>query len=164
MLRAFLFIFLIATLAVKSFAVEPVLDQQAMLYFNVSFDTGYKKKVAHDFGLRFDRGVIQPGEIMTIDQLTHRKPVFDLGINKLGIKTLVLNGIDFTDKYYVYHATEEEAEETETETTDMPNETTDVPKKKTKSFGKYIDQAPTGVLIGIVILTVALVDSTSSSK
>ena len=157
MLRAFLFIFLIATFAVKSFAVEPILDQQAMLYFNVSFDTGYKKKVAHDFGLRFDRGVIQPGEIMTIDQLMHKKPVFNLSINKFGIKTLVLNGIDFTDKYYVYHATEEEAEEAEAETTDAP-------KKKTKSFGKYIDQAPAGVLIGIVILTVALVDSTSSSK
>ena len=156
MFRAFLFIFLLAILAVKSFAIEPVLDQQAMLYFNVSFDAGYKKKVAHNFGLRFDRGVIQPGEVMTIEQLMPRTPVFNLDINKFGIKTLELNGIDFTDKYYVYHASEAETEEVEP--------ATDESKKKTKSIGKYIDAAPAGVLIGIVILTVALVDSTSSSK
>ena len=124
-----------------------------MVYFNVSFDTGYKKKLTHDFGLRFDRGVIQPGEIMTIDQLMPRTPVFDLGINKFGVKTFELNGIDFTDKYYVYHATEAEAEA----------EATEEPKKKTKSIGKYIDKAPTGVLIGVVILTIALADSTSSN-
>ena len=80
-----------------------------------------------------------------------RTPVFDLGINKFGVKTFELNGIDFTDKYYVYHATEAEAEATEE------------PKKKTKSIGKYIDKAPTGVLIGVVILTIALADSTSSN-
>jgi len=148
-LRAFLFVFLLATFTFKSFAIEPILDQQAMVYFNVSFDTGYKKKLTHDFGLRFDRGVIQPGEIMTIDQLMPRTPVFDLGINKFGVKTFELNGIDFTDKYYVYHATEAEA--------------TEEPKKKTKSIGKYIDKAPTGVLIGVVILTIALADSTSSN-
>ena len=153
MLRAFLFVFLLATFTFKSFAIEPILDQQAMVYFNVSFDTGYKKKLTHDFGLRFDRGVIQPGEIMTIDQLMPRTPVFDLGINKFGVKTFELNGIDFTDKYYVYHATEAEAEA----------EATEEPKKKTKSIGKYIDKAPTGVLIGVVILTIALADSTSSN-
>jgi len=152
-LRAFLFVFLLATFTFKSFAIEPILDQQAMVYFNVSFDTGYKKKLTHDFGLRFDRGVIQPGEIMTIDQLMPRTPVFDLGINKFGVKTFELNGIDFTDKYYVYHATEAEAEA----------EATEEPRKKTKSIGKYIDKAPTGVLIGVVILTIALADSTSSN-
>ncbi len=155
MLRAFLFVFLLATFTFKSFAIEPILDQQAMVYFNVSFDTGYKKKLTHDFGLRFDRGVIQPGEIMTIDQLMPRTPVFDLGINKFGVKTFELNGIDFTDKYYVYHATEAEAE--------AEAEATEEPKKKTKSIGKYIDKAPTGVLIGVVILTIALADSTSSN-
>ena len=155
MLRVFLFVFLLATFTLKSFAIEPILDQQAMVYFNVSFDTGYKKKLAHDFGLRLDRGVIQPGEIMTINQLMPRTPVFNLGINKYGIKTFKLNGIDFTDKYYVHHATETE---TETET-----ETTDEPKKKTQSIGKYIDKAPTGVLIGIVILTVALADGIHSN-
>ncbi len=154
--RALLFVFLLAAFTLKSFAIEPIIDQQAMVYFNVSFDAGYKKKSSHDFGLRFDRGVIQPGEIMTIEQLMPKTPVFNLGVNRFGIKNFELNGINFTDKHYVYHATETE---TETET-----ETTDEPKKKTKSFGKYIDKAPTGVLIGVVILAVALVDSTSSGK
>ena len=32
-----------------------------------------------------------------------------------------------------------------------------------KSIGKYIDEAPTGVLIGVIIAVVALADSTSSN-
>ncbi len=157
MLRAFLFVFLLATFALKSFAIEPILDQQAMVYFNVSFDAGYKNKSVHDFGLRFDRGVIQPGETMTIDQLMPKTPVFNLGINKYGIKTFDINGINITENHEVFHAAEaEEEEEEEAETKDNAN-------KKTKSIGKYIDKAPTGVLIGIVILTVALADSTSSN-
>ena len=154
MLRTPLFVFFLAAFTLKSYAIEPILDQQAMAYFNVSFDIGYKKKSTHEFGLRIDRGIIQPGEIMTISQLMPRPAVFNLGFNKLGIKTIELNGVDFTDEYYVYHGAE-----TETET-----ETEGEPKKKTKSIAKYIDKAPTGVLIGIVILGVALVDSTSSSK
>ena len=156
MLRAFLFVFLLTIFTLKSFAIEPILDQQATAYFNISFDVGYKKKSTHEFGLRIDRGLIKPGEIMTISQLIPRPAVFNFGFNSRGLKTFELNGADLSDEYYVYHGAETE---TETET-----ETEGEPKKKTKSITKYIDKAPTGVLIGLVILVVALVDSTSSSN
>ena len=42
-------------------------------------------------------------------------------------------------------------------------ETEGKPEKKTKSIGEYIDKAPTGVLIGIIIAAVAIADSTSSN-
>ena len=71
------------------------------------------------------------------------------------MKALELNGVDFAEEYYVYHGTETDPE--------AAAETTDKPKKKTKSLGEYIDKAPAGVLIGIVIVTVALADSTSSN-
>ena len=153
MLRAFLFVFLLTVFTLKSFAIEPILDQQATAYFNISFDAGYKKKSTREFGLRIDRGLIKPGEIMTISQLTPRPAVFNFGFNSRGLKTFELNGADLTDEYYVYHGAETE-KETETE---------GKPEKKTKSIGEYIDKAPAGVLIGIVIAAVAIADSTSSN-
>ena len=153
MLRAFLFVFLLTVFTLKSFAIEPILDQQATAYFNISFDAGYKKKSTHEFGLRIDRGLIKPGEIMTISQLNPRPAVFNFGFNGRGLKNFELNGADLTDEYYVYHGAE-----TETET-----ETEGEPEKKTKLIGEYIDKAPTGVLIGIIIAAVALADSTSSN-
>ena len=155
MLRAFLFVFLLTVFTLKSFAIEPILDQQATAYFNISFDAGYKKKSTREFGLRIDRGLIKPGEIMTISQLNPRPAVFNFGFNGRGLKTFELNGADLTDEYYVYHGAETE---TETET-----ETEGKPEKKTKSIGEYIDKAPTGVLIGIIIAAVAIADSTSSN-
>ena len=149
MLRAFLFVFLLTVFTLKSFAIEPILDQQATAYFNISFDVGYKKKSTHEFGLRIDRGLIKPGEIMTISQLNPRSAVFNFGFNSRGLKTFELNGADLTDEYYVYHGAETETE--------------GKPEKKTKSIGEYIDKAPTGVLIGIIIAAVALADSTSSN-
>ena len=149
MLRAFLFVFLLTVFTLKSFAIEPILDQQATAYFNISFDAGYKKKSTREFGLRIDRGLIKPGEIMTISQLNPRPAVFNFGFNRRGLKTFELNGADLTDEYYVYHGAETETE--------------DKPEKKTKSIGDYIDKAPTGVLIGIIIAAVALADSTSSN-
>ena len=150
MLRAFLFVFLLTVFTLKSFAIEPILDQQATVYFNISFDVGYKKKSTHEFGLRLDRGLIEPGEIMTISQLNPRPAVFNFGFNGRGLKTFEINGADLTDEYYVYHGAETETE--------------GEPEKKTKSIGEYIDKAPTGVLIGIIIAAVALVDSTTSSS
>ena len=149
----FLFVFLLITTS-KSFAIEPTLDQQAMVYFNMSFDAGHTKMSTYDFGLRFDRGLVQPGEMMVMNQLISKPAAFNLKLNKYGVKALELNGVDFAEEYYVYHGAETDPEVAAD---------TDKPKKKTKSLGEYIDKAPAGVLIGIVIATVALVDSTSSN-
>ena len=52
--RALLFVFLLAAFALKSFAIEPIIDQQSMVYFNVSFDAGYKKKSSHEYNDNID--------------------------------------------------------------------------------------------------------------
>ena len=146
--------------SLKSLAIEPILDQQATLYFNMSFDAGYKKTLVSNYGLRFDRGLIQPDSVMTINQLTTKSAIFDLQLNKYGIKAIELNGINYIDDNYIYNATEADTEVV----TENAEETVDEPKKKTKGLTHYINKAPTGVLIGIIIGVVALVDSTSSSK
>ena len=150
--KAILLIFLLAAFTTKAFAIETILDQKAMIYLNVSFDVGHKKTSTYKYGFRFDRGLIKPGEAMEMSQLFTRPAVFNFGFNGRGLKTFELNGADLTDEYYVYHGAE-----TETETEGKP-------EKKTKSIGEYIDKAPTGVLIGIIIAAVALVDSTTSSS
>ena len=146
--------------SLKSLAIEPILDQQATLYFNMSFDAGYKKTLVSNYGLRFDRGLIQSDSVMTISQLIAKPAIFDLQLNKYGIKAIELNGINYTDDNYIYNATEADTEVV----TENTKETIDEPKKKTKGLTHYINKAPTGVLIGIIIGVVALVDSTSSGK
>ena len=42
--KAILLIFLLAAFTTKAFAIEPILDQQAMIYLNVSFDVDTKKR------------------------------------------------------------------------------------------------------------------------
>ena len=153
--KAILLIFLLAAFTTKAFAIEPILDQQAMIYFNVSFDEGHKKTSTYKYGFRFDRGLIKPGEAMEMSQLFTRPAVFNLGLNKYGIKAFELNGVNLTEEHYVYHAAEGE--------NGTVSETTEENKKQTKSIGKYIDEAPTGVLIGVIIAVVALADSTSSN-
>ena len=146
--------------SLKSLAIEPILDQQATLYFNMSFDAGYKKTLVSNYGLRFDRGLIQSDSVMTISQLIAKPAIFDLQLNKYGIKAIELNGINYTDDNYIYNATEADTEVV----TENTKETIDEPKKKTKGLTHYINKDPTGVLIGIIIGVVALVDSTSSGK
>ena len=84
--KAILLIFLLATFTTKALAIEPILDQQAMIYLNVSFDAGHKKTSTYKYGFRFDRGLIKPGEAIEMSQLFTRPAVFNLGLNKYGIK------------------------------------------------------------------------------
>jgi hypothetical protein len=140
--------------SVSSHAFEPVLDQQATFYFNLSFDMGQTSKTDHDFGFRFDRSLVQPGENMTMSQLTAKPAVLNLKLNNNGLKALKINGIDYTDEYYVYRGAEGGDAKTgaaktsdEAETQPIP-ETTEQPKKKIN--------VPLGVIIGILIGAVAI--------
>ena len=117
----------------NSLAVEPVLDQQGMFYFNMSFDAGTTTKTEHDFGFRLDRTLMQPGETMTMNQLTNSPAVFNLKLNDNGLKSFELNGVDYSQEYYVARAEgEPEAQ----------------PKRKLN--------IPLGVIIGVGIGVIAI--------
>ncbi len=134
-------------------AYEPVLDHQGMLYFNLTFDVGQSKKVEHDFGFRFDRSLVQPREAITMNQLNAKPAVFNLKLNKKGLKAFNVHGIDYSyavnDKY-VYHAAEggETKSSEEAEAQPIP-EATEEPRRKIA--------IPLGVVIGVLIGTMAAI-------
>jgi hypothetical protein len=134
MLKVFSLFLSLMIMSINSYAFEPVLDQQGMLYFNMSFDAGTSTKTEHDFGFRLDRTLMQPGESMTINQLADKPAVFNLKYNENGLKAFELNGVDYSEEVYVARADGEEA--------------ATQPKKKLN--------IPLGVIGGILIGTVAI--------
>jgi hypothetical protein len=122
--------------SINTYAVEPVLDQQGMFYFNMSFDAGTSTKTEHDFGFRLDRTLLQPDETMTMNQLTDKPAVFNLKLNNKGLKAFELNGVDYSREYYVARA---DGKEVEAE-----------PKKKLD-----VD-IPLGVIVGALIGVMAV--------
>lgn len=139
--------------SINSHAVEPVLDQQGMFYFNVIFDAGQTTKTEHDFGFRFDRTLAEPGENITMNQLAAKPAVFNLKLNNNGLKAFKLNGIDYSYQDYVYHGAEGGDAKTgaaktaaktgdEAEAQPIP-EATEQPKRKL--------DVPLGVIIGGLI-------------
>lgn len=135
MLKVFSLFLSLMIFSVNSLAVEPVLDQQGMFYFNMTFDAGTSTKTEHDFGFRLDRTLMQPGDTMTMNQLTNSPAVFNLKLNDNGLKSFELNGIDYSQEVYVARAEgEPEAK----------------PKRKLN--------IPLGVIAGIAIGTIAIAD------
>ncbi|MBL1142593.1 MAG: hypothetical protein HND53_11225 [Proteobacteria bacterium] len=135
MLKVFPLFLSLILVSINSHAVEPVLDQQGMFYFNMTFDVGTSTKTEHDFGFRLDRTLLQPDEIMTMNQLTEKPAVFNLKLNDDGLKAFELNGVDYATEYYVVRA------DGETEVEAQPKKSLDI---------------PLGVIVGVLIGTVAV--------
>ncbi len=134
-------------------AVEPILDHQGMLYFNLSYDIEQNKKSKHDFGFRFDRSLVQPGEVITMNQLNSKSAVFNLKLNNHGLKAFKVNGVDYSydvNNPYVHHGAEggDTGNEGNAETQPLP-EATQEPERKIN--------IPLGVIIGVLIGTLAVV-------
>lgn len=133
MLKVYSLLLSLMIFSMNSMAVEPVLDQQGMFYFNMTFDAGTSTKTEHDFGFRLDRGLIQPGEMLSMDKLSDTPAVINFKLNNNGLKSFELNGIDYSQEVYVARAEgEPEAQ----------------PKRKL--------DIPIGVIGGIAIATVAI--------
>ena len=85
MLKVFSLFLSLMFFSMNSLAVEPVLDQQGMFYFNMSFDAGTSMKIEHDFGFRLDRTLIEPGESLNMNQLNNSPAVLNLKLNDNGL-------------------------------------------------------------------------------
>lgn len=145
--------FSLLLLSLNVHAVEPILDHQGMLYFNLSYDIEQNKKSEHDFGFRFDRSLVQPGEVITMNQLNAKSAVFNLKLNNHGLKAFKVNGVDYSydvNNPYVHHGAEggDTGDEGNAETQPMP-EATQEPERKIN--------IPLGVIIGVLIGTLAVV-------
>ncbi len=136
MLKAFTLFLSMMFISIAANAVEPVLDQQGMIYFNMTFDAGTSTKTDHDFGFRLDRTLMQPGETMTMNQLVDKPAVFNLKLNNNGLKAFELNGIDYSTEYYVARADGEDA--------------------GVESPPKKAVDVPVGVIVGVLIGAMAV--------
>lgn len=138
MLKVFSLFLSLIIVSINSYAVEPILDQQGMFYFNMSFDAGTSTRTEHDFGFRLDRTLMQPGETMTMNQLADKPAVFNLKLNNNGLKAFELNGVDYSTEYYVARA------DGETEVEAEPKKALDI---------------PVGVIVGVLIGAVAIANN-----
>ena len=140
--------------SINSHAVEPVLDHQGLFYFNITFDAGQMTKTEHDFGFRFDRSLVQPGETTTMSQLNNKPAVLNLKLNSNGLKAFKLHGIDYsyaTNDTYVHHG----AEGGDTKTDGEPEAEAQPIPEPTETAKRKIN-IPLGVIIGVGIGAIAV--------
>ncbi|MCG8379963.1 MAG: hypothetical protein MI865_10890 [Proteobacteria bacterium] len=165
---------ILISFSLNLYAIEPQLDHQGMIYFNMTFDAGYSKKTEHDFGFRFDRGYVEPGSNMTVNQLVGKPAIINLKMNNNGLQAFELNGINYSYKDYVFYGAEGgNAKTTDTETTGakttgaktvdtetatVENETitTEEQVVEESELSKRIGEIPLGAWIGAIIGIVAL--------
>ena len=167
-----LFIMFILTASV--FAVEPVEEQQALLYYQIPF--GGEKKVdnKHKFGFRVDRVSIDrttgmysnPGGF---NGLMKKPASLDFQMGHQGISSFKLHGYDYLP-HLVSKADEKDGEviETEAENGDVngqetveakkgeASETEEGEKKELLKYSEVLDQTTVGLIIGGTILLLML--------
>lgn len=162
-----LFIMFILTASV--FAVEPVEEQQALLYYQIPF--GGEKKVdnKHKFGFRVDRVSIDrttgiysnPGGF---NGLMKKPASLDFQMGHQGITAFKLHGYDYLP-HLVSRADEDGGEVMETEAEngdaddqkdDKASETEAGDKKELLKYSDVLDQTTVGLIIGGTILLLML--------
>ena len=149
-------------------AIEPVLDQHAMLYYQIPLGAANGKEARHNFGFRFDRQMIQPGEVIQYQSLMRQQAVVDVRMGYAGLQELQVNGIDYAGRYHAQHAaTTEEAEGNgkgeevksgEAKTEEAKTEEGNAEEKK-DGTGKFMHDLPFGVIMGVGILGALLLNN-----
>ena len=158
------------------FAVEPVNEQQVMLYYIIPLDADRHDNNKHQFGLRMDQTTHDPGDAIQISSLEKRPAALDFRLGYDGVQSLKLHGVDYAAQL-IARATEDE--QTPAEVTAESQETaaempatgegeqtaetpaagaegeaateTDEPKEKKTVVQEKIDSLPFGVIIGVLL-------------
>ena len=148
-----------------AYAVEPVTDQQVMLYYQIPFGGKSQKERKHNFGIRLDQTQHQPGEIIHINKLVQKPAIMDLQFRKDEKITFKIHGVDYSNRLLVHRADESGGEQPEMTGTDA-EETGESQQETTAETGdeqqeknivqKSLDELPKGVIIGVAIGVVLL--------
>jgi len=85
----------------NTFAVEPVLDQQLMFYYQVPLGANNPQESKHKYGLRFDQTYHDPSELIEFSRLMNRPAVFDIQSTNKGDYTFKINGLDYSETLLV---------------------------------------------------------------
>ena len=158
--------FLAAVFSINVSAVEPVDEQQIMLYYQIPLGGVTQQVSKHQFGLRFDQVTHVPGEDVHISTLAGKTAAMDFRAGYDGIQSLKIRGVDYAS-YLIARAAEEdqapaEAAPAATETTPAETapaegaktettETAEAPQAEKGPVQQKLDALPFGVVIGVII-------------
>ena len=103
-------------------AAELVLEPQAMLYYRVPLGGGHGKQMQPTFGFRLDRTLVEKGKPVDYRQLFRQQAVLDFRMDRSGVESLTIGGVDYLKQYRALNAAEDEAAPVAdtAETTDAP--------------------------------------------
>ena len=158
---------LLAVFSMNVSAVEPVDEQQIMLYYQIPLGAGKPQDRKHQFGLRFDQVTHAPGQDVHISNLEGKTAVMDFRMGYDGIRSLKIHGVDYAS-YLIARAAEGEKAPVEAApaTTATPPaesapaegaataataETAEAPKAEKGPIQQKLDDLPFGVIIGVII-------------
>lgn len=160
-----LFIMFITTSSV--FAVEPIEEQQALLYYQIPFGGVKKADNTHKFGFRVDRVSIdrstgQYSNPTGFNGLMKKPAALDFQMGHQGITAFKLHGYDYLPQL-VSRADEEagdvvKAEGENGQENGEASENEEGDKKELLKFSEVLDQTTVGLMIGagIIIGMIAL--------
>lgn len=156
-------VFFLTVLNFPAYAVEPVDDQQILMYYEIPLGGISKNSKKHQFGLRLDRTQNLPGEVTQLGQLVKKPALMNLQKRKNESITFKIHGVDFTNRLKAHQADENESSEAVAENggTDEQTETdatveTPSPEDDKTVVQKTLDELPKGVIIGVAIGIVLL--------
>ena len=163
-MRTLLTVLFFAFLSANVSAIEPVNDQQVMLYYHIPLGAD-KQHSKHQFGLRFDNTNHDPRDVVQISALESRPAAMDFRMGYDGVQSIKIQGVDYA-AYLIARAAEGEDSPVEPVTESEPSdavtteeadtvetastETTETPKEK-GALQKKLDDLPFGVVIGVMI-------------
>ena len=163
-MRTLLTILFLMSLSLNVSAIEPINDQQVMLYYHIPLG-GDKQHSKHQFGLRFDNTNHDPRDVIQINALETRPAAFDFRMGYGGVQSIKISGVDYAS-YLIAKAAEGENSPAEpmTETPSdeeitatepvpaetEPTETAEVPVEK-GPIQQKLDELPFGVVIGVIL-------------
>jgi len=156
------------------FAVEPVEEQQALLYYQIPFGGVKKADNKHKFGFRVDRVSIDSSTGLYSNSagfhgLMKKPASLDFQMGHQGISAFKLHGYDYLP-HLVSKADENDGEviETEAEKSEADgqekveakngeaSETEEGEKKELLKYSDVLDQTTVGLIIGGTILVLML--------
>ncbi len=158
-----LFIMFISTSSV--FAVEPIEEQQALLYYQIPFGGVKKADNTHKFGFRVDRVSIdrstrQYSNPTGFNGLMKKPAALDFQMGHQGITAFKLHGYDYLPQL-VSMADEADGEvvktggengEADSQENGEASENEEGDKKELLKFSEVLDQTTVGLMIGAGIL------------
>ena len=150
----------------NGWAVEPIAEQQALLYYQIPFGGVKKVNNTHKFGFRVDRVTIdratgQYSDSVSFDDLMKRPASLDFQMDHEGIAAFKMHGYDYLP--HLISKADAEGDEGVGEEGSASEPAADdsdkVDEDKHVKFSDVMNQTSFGILIGGVIAVLAITGS-----